>query len=156
MPSLFLLLGRWSFCCSSPHFRGSEVVMKLKSLGKCRIFANFVITEIQKKITWTPYFLEFPKSQWQKFRSLNTSSLCSQKHFLVDIRSYRCHILKLTMGQHALSNGSSEFENLYCLLFVPIAAYSCQSQECGQWFQRKKESQDTHLTQYLPILFWII
>ena len=28
MPSLFLLLGRWSFCCSSPHFRGSEVVME--------------------------------------------------------------------------------------------------------------------------------
>ena len=27
MPSLFLLLGRWSFCCSSPHIRGSEVVM---------------------------------------------------------------------------------------------------------------------------------
>ena len=27
MPSLFFLLGRWSFCCSSPHFRGSEVVM---------------------------------------------------------------------------------------------------------------------------------
>ena len=31
MPSLFLLLGRWSFCCSSPHFRGNEVVMVLQS-----------------------------------------------------------------------------------------------------------------------------
>ena len=41
----------------------------------------------------------------------------------------------------------------YCLLFVPIAAYSCQSQECSQWFQRKWKSQDTPLTQYLPILF---
>ena len=27
MPSLFLLLGRWSFCCSSQHLRGNEVVM---------------------------------------------------------------------------------------------------------------------------------
>ena len=27
MPSLFLLSERWSICCSSPHFRGTEVVM---------------------------------------------------------------------------------------------------------------------------------
>ena len=31
MPTLFLLMGKWSFCFSTPHFRGSEVVMIIRS-----------------------------------------------------------------------------------------------------------------------------
>ena len=31
VPTLFLLLGKWSFCFSTPHFRGSEVVMIIRS-----------------------------------------------------------------------------------------------------------------------------
>ena len=46
MPSLFLLLGRWSFCCSSPHFRGTEVVMEFMREFAHKFvdefFANFV------------------------------------------------------------------------------------------------------------------
>ena len=48
MPSLFLLLGRWSFCCSSPHFTGSEVVMQHKQNVQNRVDEILDLTEGQE------------------------------------------------------------------------------------------------------------
>ena len=143
MPSLFLLLGRWSFCCSSPHFRGSEVVMT--NFIDWFIFSVHwffsVYTSFWKSL-WTDtliFFLPIIHQTWQlveihfQYTLISKSSVHWWKwRYLTDWLIFSVHWLyvKLMIGGSLFSVYTVIFQCKHCLPFQSEPGNSKVNLEC--------------------------
>ena len=88
MPSLFLLLGRWSFCCSSPHFRGTEVVMLIFLNNTCGWIFYILFYYKDNLLVYCFSTFSLSKNQrvqlYQGFFSSRTRNLVSNSGCLVN------------------------------------------------------------------------